>query len=526
METYCTRPSCPRPNNVFPDLDNRNVLRTVQQKFCTTCGMPQILIGRYMPVKMLGRGGFGAAFLAVDRYTPTMRHCVVKQFLPSGNLTPDQLALAQKLFEREAEALEQLGNPHPQIPNLLAFFELEVPSATAHQPSQFFYLVQEFIDGENMEEEMERRGKFSQAEALEVLREVLEILTFVHENGSIHRDIKPSNIMRDRQGRIYLLDFGAVKQVTSAQGAVAKRSTGIYSMGFAPPEQMSGGVVYPATDLYALGVTCITLLTGKQPMELFDAYSNTWNWRAYAQVDDWLEAVLNQMLQPTPSARFQSAEEAINALGGQFSRGQASRPPAASPSRSRRVPPGQPPSSLPPPPPPPSPSSSPPPPPRPTPRPTPRPAAPPPAASPAPRPPSQPSARPLPATPPPPSFFDDTFALLAGSYFLGFEVTLLAIALFSVMGISAFSAIIWACAVLGLGTLLVMRTIEKMDLVIFAVLSLLIAIAIEVFGNFTLLQTGASPVLLLLLLPVMGGLVLIAASIVFLLIYRLLALFF
>ena len=286
METYCTRPNCPRPHNVFPDLDNKNILKTVQQKFCTSCGMPQILIGRYVPIKLLGRGGFGAAFLSIDRYTPKMRHCVVKQFLPSGDLSPDQLEIAQALFEREAEALENLGNPHPQIPNLLAFFELSVPSTASHQPTQFFYLVQEFIDGENMEEALERKGTFSQSETLEVLREVLRVLKFVHDNGSIHRDIKPSNIMRDRKGRIFLLDFGAVKQVTSSQGGGQHRSTGIYSMGFAPPEQMAGGVVYPATDLYALGVTCITLLTGKQPMELYDAYSNTWDWRAYVQVTD------------------------------------------------------------------------------------------------------------------------------------------------------------------------------------------------------------------------------------------------
>lgn len=523
METYCTRPSCPRPHNIFPDLDNRNVLKTVQQKFCTTCGMPQILIGRYMPIKMLGRGGFGAAFLAVDRYTPTMRHCVVKQFLPSGNLSPDQLELAQKLFEREAEALENLGNPHPQIPDLLAFFELEVPSTTSHQPSQFFYLVQEFIDGQNMEEILEQKGKFSEAETLEVLGEVLNILKFVHENGSIHRDIKPSNIMRDRQGRIHLLDFGAVKQVTSAQGAGSKGSTGIYSMGFAPPEQMSGGVVYPATDLYALGVTCITLLTGKQPMELFDAYSNSWNWRAYVQVDDLLEAVLNRMLQPTPSARFQSADEVMSAL-----RGRSPSPQAAPASASTRVPPGRVAAKASSPPPPPPVSSPPPPPARQPPPPPPAtpPASSPPAVTPSPPPSARPVARRIPSTPPPsPSIFDDTLALIAGAYFLGFEVSLLAIAVLSIVGISPISWIILGSIAVGLGILLVLRIVEKMDLVIFAVLSLLIAIAIEVFGNFAIVQTAASPFLLLVLIPIMGGLLLVAAAIVFLLIYRLLGLF-
>jgi serine/threonine-protein kinase len=116
MEIYCTRPSCPRPQNHFPDLDNKATLKTAQQKYCTSCGMPLILVGRYLPLKLLGQGGFGAAFLARDRYTPAMRQCVVKQFQPSGDLNPQQFQMAQDLFEREAEVLEQLGCRHPQIP--------------------------------------------------------------------------------------------------------------------------------------------------------------------------------------------------------------------------------------------------------------------------------------------------------------------------------------------------------------------------------------------------------------------------
>ena len=315
MEVYCTRPSCPRPLNSFADLDQANTLRTIQQKYCTACGMELILAGRYIPLKLLGRGGFGAAFLARDRYTPAMRQCVVKQFQPSSHLTPDQLEIAQNLFEREGQVLEELGT-HPQIPDLLAFFALPIARPLPGQPDQFFYLVQEFIDGHNLEEELEQQGHFSEAKVLELLERILPVLQFVHDHGSIHRDIKPSNIMRRRDGLLFLLDFGAVKQVASSRpGQGGKNaSTGIYSIGFAPPEQMQGDVVYPATDLYALAVTCLMLLTGKQPQDLYDAYSNTWNWRAYAQVDDRLEAVLNRMLLPSPIQRFQSATEVLAAL--------------------------------------------------------------------------------------------------------------------------------------------------------------------------------------------------------------------
>lgn len=313
MEVYCTRPGCPRPQNYFPDLDDSSLLKTVQQRYCKTCGMPLILSGRYLPARLLGQGGFGAAFLARDRYTPAMRQCVAKLLQPSVSLTPAQLRIAQNLFEREAAVLEELGNEHPQIPSLLAFFELTVPSLQGGKNDQFFYLVQEFIDGKNLEEELAVKGKFSESETVEVLREILKVLDFVHSRGSIHRDIKPANIMRGKNNRLYLLDFGAVKQVTQTAGT-SKASTGIYSLGYAPPEQMSGQEVYPATDLYALGVTCITLLSGLQPTELFDSYRNEWNWHSRVQISSRLTQVLDRMLFSAPSQRFQSAAEVEAAL--------------------------------------------------------------------------------------------------------------------------------------------------------------------------------------------------------------------
>ncbi|MCY7386220.1 MAG: serine/threonine protein kinase [Microcoleus sp. CAN_BIN18] len=313
MEVYCTRPGCPRPQNYFSDLDDSSMLKTVQQKFCTTCGMPLILSGRYLPVRLLGQGGFGAAFLARDRYTPAMRQCVAKLLQPSVSLSPAQLKIAQNLFEREAAVLEELGNEHSQIPSLLAFFELTVPSLQPGKNDQFFYLVQEFIDGENLEEELAVKSKFSEPEIMVVLREILKVLDFVHSRGSIHRDIKPANIMRGKNGRLYLLDFGAVKQVTQTAGT-SKASTGIYSLGYAPPEQMTGQEVYPATDLYALGVTCITLLSGLQPTDLFDSYKNEWNWHSRVEISSRLTEVLDRMLLSAPSQRFQSATEVEAAL--------------------------------------------------------------------------------------------------------------------------------------------------------------------------------------------------------------------
>lgn len=315
MDIYCTRPLCSRPQNHFVDLDDNATLRTAQQKYCTACGMPLILAGRYLPIKLLGRGGFGAAFLSRDRYTPGMRQCVVKQFLPAGDLSSTQLKLAQDLFEREAVVLEEIGSQHDQIPDLFAFFPVIVPGLQSKQQDQFFYLVQEFIDGENLEEELTSRGGFSESEVLFVMRSILPVLQFVHDKNIIHRDIKPSNIMRHRNGKLFLLDFGAVKQVTNSPQGVGNSSTGIYSLGFAPPEQMSGGQVFPSTDLYALAVTIILLLTGQKDIsELFDAYNNQLQWRDKVDVSSHLASILDKMLRSAPLHRFQSAESVLIAL--------------------------------------------------------------------------------------------------------------------------------------------------------------------------------------------------------------------
>jgi serine/threonine protein kinase len=140
-------------------------------------------------------------------------------------------------------------------------------------------------------------------------------LKFVHDARIIHRDIKPSNIMRHRNGKLYLLDFGAVKQIANSPIGTNTPSTGIYSMGFAPPEQMSGAQIFPSTDLYALAVTAVILLTGEQDVtQLFDAYSNQWKWRSRVTVSPHLANILDKMLQAAASQRYQSAREVLQAL--------------------------------------------------------------------------------------------------------------------------------------------------------------------------------------------------------------------
>jgi serine/threonine-protein kinase len=278
--------------------------------------MPLILGGRYLPERLLGQGGFGAAFLAVDRYSPKKAKCVIKQFQPSGNLSPQALEKAKNLFFQEAHVLEDLGREHPQIPDLYAFFPLKVKNQLTGEEEQFFYLAQEYIDGKNLEEILQQQQKpFQESEVKNILKELLLILKFIHENGSIHRDIKPSNIMRSQNGRLYLLDFGAVKQATNNPSNTQEKSTTIYSAGFAPPEQQLGNQVSASTDLYALAATCVILLTNRDPDELYDPQKQIWNWQNYApNISADLAQVFNKMLLANPRDRFQSCEEVLTAL--------------------------------------------------------------------------------------------------------------------------------------------------------------------------------------------------------------------
>jgi serine/threonine protein kinase len=429
MEVICTRPHCPKPRNQCSDLDDPDKLATIEQKYCTTCGMPLILGGRYLPIRLLGKGGFGAAFLAFDRHR-TRNKCVIKQFQPSIKLSPQALETAKNLFIREADALEDLGNAHPQIPDLFAFFPLRVINQLTGIEDQFFYLAQEYIDGQTLEEMLaERKAPFSEAEIQNILEDLLKVLEFVHDNGSIHRDIKPSNIMRGKNGRLYLLDFGAVKQATTSSSDPLEKSTTIYSAGFAPPEQQLGKQVSPATDLYALAVTCITLLTNQDPDNLYDPSEKRWHWQSSApRVSDRLAVILDRMLQPDPLDRFQSSQEVLTALN------------ASVPVTSSR-----------------------------------------------PSPPSIPSPTTSPLLSPPPGkpIGRSRFTLLevlAGSAFMGFEGTLLTIALHSVLSASGLVMALMISA--GFVFALYQRFLEGKDLPILAMISLGLLLIPPLRGGF------------------------------------------
>jgi serine/threonine protein kinase len=260
------------------------------------------LKNRYRPIKSLGSGGFGKTYLAED-VDKLNEKCVIKQFAPQIQGTAGRQR-ATELFLQEALQLQQLGK-HSQIPALLAYFE----------KNNRLYLVQEFIDGENLLQELEKQGIFSESKIRALLQDLLPILKVVHEYGVIHRDIKPENIMRRRSdGKLILIDFGASKQL---QGTV-KTGTSIGTFGYAPLEQIEDRKVYPASDLYSLGATCSHLLTGVHPWDLWKKYGYGWvkTWRLHLKqpISKELDDVLDKLLEVEYQQRYQSAEDVLKDL--------------------------------------------------------------------------------------------------------------------------------------------------------------------------------------------------------------------
>ncbi len=287
--SYCFNPDCPAPAN--PDAE----------RFCLGCGSDLLLQNRFRAIASIARGGFGRTFLAADESLSPPLPCIVKQFWPQ-NRSPDALAKAAELFQQEAQHLTELGI-HPQIPNIIAYFE---------QNSQL-YLVQELIQGINLVKLVEEEGTFSEAQILHLLDELLPVLNFIHARQIIHRDIKPENIIQKPDKKLVLVDFGAAKVVTNLD--LLQVGTSIGSAEYVAPEQAKGKAVF-ASDLYSLGVTCLYLLTGISPFDLFDVANDRWIWRDYLTVgaSDRLAQILDKLLQPALNRRFQSAEEVMGAL--------------------------------------------------------------------------------------------------------------------------------------------------------------------------------------------------------------------
>ncbi|BAZ49210.1 protein kinase [Nostoc sp. NIES-4103] len=291
----CLNPDCPNPLN--PN----------GKKLCQTCSTPLVplLRNRFRVIQVLSdEGGFGRTYLSEDTDKLNER-CVIKQLAPKFQGTWSQKK-AMDLFAEEAKRLQELGE-HPQIPTLLAYFRQD----------NCLYLVQQFINGENLLKELQQRKAYRPGEIQAILLDLLPVLQFIHDRGVIHRDIKPENIIRNRKdGRLSLIDFGSSKQLSAK--VQKKIGTSIGSHGYSPLEQIRDGKACPASDLFALGATCFHLLTGTSPFQLWMEYGYGWvnNWREYLRspLNPELDLILEKLLQKDIQQRYQSADEVIAQL--------------------------------------------------------------------------------------------------------------------------------------------------------------------------------------------------------------------
>ncbi|MEO0646399.1 MAG: serine/threonine-protein kinase [Cyanobacteria bacterium J06650_10] len=266
-----------------------------------------LLQNHYRVVQLLGQGGFGRTYLAEDQGRFNER-CAIKEFVPIKG--EDHFSdKATQLFQREASVLYQIS--HPQIPKFRATFE----------EGERLFLVQDYVDGPTFHEVLNQRRQqgrtFSEGEVKQFLKQILPVLAHIHAKGIIHRDISPDNIILRQQDQLpVLIDFGVVKEVVTRmqlEGAPSPATT-VGKAGYAPSEQMQTGRAYPSSDLYALAVTAVVLLSGKEPQVLFDDVNFAWRWQEVVSVGPAFAQVLNKALNFKPGDRFASVSDMAKAL--------------------------------------------------------------------------------------------------------------------------------------------------------------------------------------------------------------------
>jgi serine/threonine protein kinase len=255
---------------------------------------------RYQVSRVLGRGSFGITFLAQDNALPGQPVCVIKLLSPRVD-GPALLPLLRERFAREACVLGQLGG-HTQIPMLLNYFAF----------GEELYLVQEFIDGQTLIDLVNQWGPLNELQAIQFLSEMLPVLQYVHTHHVIHRDIKPDNILRSSlDGRLVLIDFGAVKELVHQ---LEYPSAGFIpvtpgTLGFVPPEQLQGQAT-TASDIYALGMSCLFLLTSCYPWD-FELIANQLQLPKSLILNPAFTCILQKMTALSLSDRYHSVSEVL-----------------------------------------------------------------------------------------------------------------------------------------------------------------------------------------------------------------------
>jgi serine/threonine protein kinase len=260
-----------------------------------------VLQQRYRILNLLGEGKFGRTYLAADRGRGDA-YCAIEELTPSSQ-SASEVATVKDLFRKEANLLYQLQ--HPQIPRFW----------TTVEDDGRLLLVRDYVLGKTYRDLLDDRRNvgrtFNEAEIYQLLLEILPVISYIHEHGAIHRDLSPEHIVcRDGDHLPVPIDFGVVKEFANrlqANPVSPQRAVG--RPGYAPVEQLQQGQIYPNSDLYALAVTAIVLLTGKEPSALFNGDRINWDWRKWTEIDNGFADILGRMLSPQPNDRYQSALE-------------------------------------------------------------------------------------------------------------------------------------------------------------------------------------------------------------------------
>ncbi|AVH74252.1 serine/threonine protein kinase [Nostoc sp. 'Lobaria pulmonaria (5183) cyanobiont'] len=291
---HCINPDCQRP---YP--------QPWGNKFCNSCGAPLELLDRYVPLQPLGSGGFAQIYTVWDEKTQTEK--VLKVLVEDS-------PKALELFTQEAAVLSSLQ--HPGVPTVDndGYFQVQLFNP---KPHQLPCLVMEKINGRTLEEILKKFPQGCPEDlVLNWFAQAVQILQELHKRQILHRDIKPSNLMlgtssptvmlpqgQTEGDRVVLIDFGGAKQFSASKLRSVSSSTRLFSSGYSPPEQVTGGVVGPSADFYALGRTVIELLTGKYPLELEDQQTGKLRWRTAVNVNPQLADLLDEMVQEDVRSR-------------------------------------------------------------------------------------------------------------------------------------------------------------------------------------------------------------------------------
>lgn len=294
----------------------------LSSRYCNQCGMPlldahdlieKVVGDRYRIVRDIGHGGFGRTYLAEDinRFN---EYCVLKELAPAVE-NQDSLEKAKELFAREAEVLYRLQ--HPQIPKFREWF--------TEPTRQSMFLVQDYAEGPTYQDILRDRQRqnhtFAESEIVTLLAQLLPVLSYIHGRGVIHRDLSPDNLICRNSDRLpVLIDFGGVKEIAvsaanfskdDAAAQVKPNVTLIGKPGYSPEEQMRQGQVSAASDLYALGVTSLVLLIGKDPADFYDAFHLAFSWRDKVKVSPGLAAILDKMVAHRVMDRYTTAQDLL-----------------------------------------------------------------------------------------------------------------------------------------------------------------------------------------------------------------------